>query len=149
MPYATQQDLVDRFGQSEIAQLTDRAAGTTIDAAVVGKALQDADDEINGYLAVRYALPLAAAPKILSRLACDIARYFLHEDRATEIVAQRHKDAIAYLRDVSSGRVSLGLDAANQEPAQAGGPAVDAGDRTFSIGRPSRGTEGTLDDYLG
>src|SRR3970040_397704 len=147
--YATQQDLVDRFGAVELAQLTDRTAGTTIDAAVVGKALADADDTINGYLAVRYALPLASAPKILARLAADIARYALFEDRATEIVAQRYKDAIAYLEDVARGRVSLGLDAANQEPVQAGGPAVDAGDRTFSVGRPSTGTAGTLDDYLG
>lgn len=149
MTYAVQQDLVDRFGQTELAQLTDRANGTTIDAAVLGKALQDSDDEINSHLAVRHTLPLASAPLILKRLACDIARYFLYEDRATEIVTQRYKDALAYLKDVASGKVSLGVDAANQEPASAGGPAHDAGDRVFSVGRPSTGKAGTLDDFLG
>lgn len=148
MTYAVQQDLVDRFGSAEIAELTDRTNGTTIDAAVLGKALQDADDEINGYLAVRYTLPLASPPLILKRLACDIARYFLFEDRATEIVTQRYRDAIAYLKDVAAGKVSIGMDAANAEPASADLPKADAGDRVFSVGRASEKIEGTLDDYL-
>jgi phage gp36-like protein len=148
MTYAVQQDLVDRFGQAELAELTDRTNGTTIDTAVLGKALQDADDEINGYLAVRYTVPLASPPLILKRLACDIARYFLYEDRATEIVTQRYKDAVAYLKDVGAGKVSIGVDAANQEPAQVDLPTHDAGDRVFQVGRPSKGTEGTLDDYV-
>jgi phage gp36-like protein len=145
--YAVQQDLVDRFGNDELVELTNRAGGATIDATVVAKALADADDEINGYLATRYALPLVTVPLILKRLACDIARYFLYEDRATEIVTQRYKDAVSYLKGVSAGKASIGADSAGAEPSQSQGPKVDANDRTFSVGRPSAGTEGTLDDY--
>ena len=68
MPYATQADLETRFGSAELAQLTDRISGSVIDAAVVGRALADAEAEIDGYLAARYQLPLASAPAVLGRI---------------------------------------------------------------------------------
>lgn len=151
MPYATQQDLIDRFGEEELVQLTDRAeppAGE-IDATVIGKALADADDAVNGYLAARYEVPLASPPLILKRTACDIARYYLYEDRVTEAVRKRYEDAVAYLKDAAAGKVALGVDALGEAPVDPGGPQVDAGDRTFSKGKPSTGEAGTLDDYLG
>lgn len=150
MTYAVQQDLVDRFGEAELVQLTDRATPPTgvIDVTVMGKALADADDAINGYLASRYTVPLASPPLIVKRLACDIARYFLYEDRVTEAVRKRYEDAIAYLKDAAAGKVALGVDAQGAAPADPGGPQVDAGDRVFTKGRAD-GTEGTLDDYLG
>ena len=147
MTYAVQQDLVDRFGQTEIAQLTDRVNGTTIDAAVLGKALADADDLINSHLATRYVLPLASVPKVIVRAASDIARYYLYEDSVTEQVRARYEETVKYLKAVADGSVTLGLDAASAVPAGAGGPSHDAGDRVFSQGRPSKKTEGTLDDY--
>jgi len=146
--YAVQQDLVDRFGTDELVELTNRAGGATIDANVVAKALQDADDAINAYLASRYKLPLATVPAILKRYACDVARYFLYEDRVTEVVRENYAAAIAFLKDVAGGKASIGADAAGAEPAQSQGAQADAGDRTFSVGRPSKGTAGTLDDYL-
>lgn len=118
MSYATQQNLIDRFGEQELIQLTDRANLGAIDATVVGRALNDADAQINGYLAARYTLPLTEPmPTILERLACDIARYALYEDKVTEIVEKRYKDAIALLRDVSSGKAELGLDNTDNNPA--------------------------------
>lgn len=118
MTYATQQNLIDRFGEDELIQLTDRGNLGVIDATVVSRALADADARINGYLAVRYSLPLSAPlPTELERLACDIARYALYEDRVTEIVEKRYQDAIALLRDVSAGRAELGLDSTDNKPA--------------------------------
>ncbi len=118
MTYATQQNLIDRFGEDELIQLTDRASRGDIDATVISRALGDADATINGYLAARYTLPLEAPlPEILERLACDIARYALFDDQVTEIVEKRYKDAIALLRDVSAGRAELGLSDTDNKPA--------------------------------
>lgn len=118
MTYATQQNLIDRYGENELIQLTDRQGLGTIDATVVSRALADADAQINGYLAARYTLPLSApVPTILERLACDITRYALYEDRVTEIVEKRYKDAVALLRDVSAGKAELGLDNTDNKPA--------------------------------
>ena len=107
MTYATQQDLVARFGTAELAQLTDPAAGAVIDAAVVARALADASAEIDTRLAARYALPLAAVPAVLVRVAADVARYYLWDARATEQVRNRYKDAAALLDKIGSGAVQL------------------------------------------
>ena len=107
MPYATPADLVERFGELELAQRSNRADGTSIDAVVLGRALADADAEIDGYLATRYRLPLASAPAVLARLAADIARYRLYDDGAPTAVRQRYEDAVSLLKRLSSGDVQL------------------------------------------
>ena len=107
MPYATQSDLVDRFGQAELAQLTDLVNGTTINTVVLGRALADADAEVDTRVGSRYALPLASVPPVLVRVAADIARYFLWADAASEQVRNRYKDAIGLLDKIASGHVVL------------------------------------------
>lgn len=139
MTYATQQNLIDRFGQGELTELTDRANSGAIDAAVAGKALADADSEINGYLASRYTLPLDPVPTVLERVACEIARYYLYEDRVTEQVKRRYDDAIKFLKGVSTGAVALGVDANSESPSSTGGPQCSAPDRIF--------TQDTLSDF--
>ena len=132
--YATQQDLIDRFGQEELVELTDRAdppAGL-VDATVVARALADADAVIDGYVGARYDLPLASTPALLANLAADIARYKLYDEAPPEAVENRHKNALAMLRDIAAGRAKL--DIAGEEPAgsTAGEPQIDAPDRLFT-----------------
>jgi phage gp36-like protein len=107
MTYATQTDLSDRFGATELAQRTNRVDGTTIDTVVLGRALADADAEIDGYLATRYTLPLASTPVVLVRLAADMARYRLYDDGVPTTVLQRYQDAVSLLKRLSSGEVQL------------------------------------------
>lgn len=107
MTYAVQQDLIDRFGADELAQLTDRVNGSVIDASVVARALADADAEIDGYLAARHALPLSSVPPILLLTGCDIARYRLFGDRTTEEVRSRYDDAVRRLKGIATGSVVL------------------------------------------
>lgn len=133
MPYATQQDLVDRFGETEVIQLSDRANAGAIDVAVVAAKLADADAEIDSYLQGRYTLPLSPVPLTLQRIACDIARYHLYDDRPTEYVAKRYDAAIAFLRAVAKGDVQLGPDAGGDAPASAAGaPDHVANDPVFN-----------------
>ena len=107
MTYATQQDLIDRFSAVELAQLTDRTNGTVIDAVVVGRALADSDAEIDTYLAKRYQLPLNSVPPVLARMAAEMARYRLYDDRCTETVRLRYQDAVSLLKKMASGEVEL------------------------------------------
>ena len=83
MPYATQTDMETRFGVDELIQRTSRT-GAAIDTDVLGRALADADAEIDSYLASRYALPLPSTPAVLVRLACDITRYQLFDEGARQ-----------------------------------------------------------------
>jgi len=131
MPYATQQDLVDRYGATEIAQLTDPAAGAVIDPVLVARAIVDATAEIDGYLSIRYALPLPSSPQLLVRLCCDIARYMLFDVRAPEAVNDRYRAAVTTLRALASGAAKLGdMPAAPTAPG-AVAVSVSGRDRLF------------------
>lgn len=120
MAYATAADMEERFGREELVARTDRDATGVVDGAVLGRALADAEAEIDGYLAARYALPLPTVPPLLARIACDIARYRLWEDQASEEVRRRYEDARRLLEAIGRGVVSLGLPAnlpPDQKPA--------------------------------
>lgn len=131
MPYATQADLVERFGETEIIQLSDRDRTGAIDSAVVTAKLADADAEIDAYLATRYTLPLASVPTVLKRVACDVARYHLFDDRVTDDVRRRYEDALRFLQAVAKGTVSIGVDPIGQAPANSDLPDHYALDPVF------------------
>lgn len=131
MSYATQADLISRFGETEIIQLSDRSNTGAIDAAVVADKIADADAEIDAYLATRYKLPLQAVSTVLKRVASDIARYHLYDNRATDDVVRRYKAAIEFLTAVSKGTVSIGVDSAGTEPTSSDLPLVDAAPARF------------------
>lgn len=128
MPYATQQDLVDRFGEEELIQLTDRTniPVSAIDPVVVERAIEDASALIDGYLQKVLALPLAVVPPVLVKSAADIARYYLHGKSADKesAVTRAYNEAVSFMRDVSKGVVQL--SAGGETPAPAGGGSVKA-----------------------
>ena len=102
MPYATRLDLIDCFGEAEITQRESMLPDGAVD-----KALADATADIDAYLAPRYAVPVVAHSPTLVRLTCDIARYYLAGDSASEDTRRRYADAIAALRDIAAGRRML------------------------------------------
>lgn len=141
MTYANREELVARFGDAELVQLTDRNRAGEVDEAVLAPALADADAEIDSYLAGRYALPLETVPPVVVAAACDLARFRLYGIRAPEPVRQRYEDARAWLRDLSAGRVLLNLPtpAAEAEPGQPShGVAVAAPAPVFTASTFSR-----------
>lgn len=131
--------MIDAFGSAELVELTDRAEVATgaIDEAVLGRALAEADAEIDGYLAARYTLPLASTPALVSRLANDIARYRLYKDAVPEVVTDRYKSAVKTLEALATGKASLGLDLAGAQPLPAGTVQFTQGARVFA--RDSQG----------
>lgn len=136
MPYATQQDMTDRYGAEELIQLTDRTnvPASTVDADVVASVLGDATATIDSYLGGRYALPLSAVPDALTRICCDLARYHLWGNQAEpdSAVTRNHDEALAWLVNVAKGTVKL--DAAGIAPVQSGSGVVlsDGPERQFT-----------------
>lgn len=115
MSYASLPLLQERFGLDELVQRSDKYQPYTgaVVTAVIDRALADADAEIDGYVGSRYTLPLPLpTPPVLVPIACDIARYRLYDDAVPDVVRQRYEDAIARLRDIAAGRLSLGIDPA-------------------------------------
>lgn len=127
--YATPADMIAAFGLDEMIAVTDRTGTGQVDAAVALEALERASSEAESYLAARYPLPLATVPQALAYAVCDMARYRLTGGAAqeTESIAERHRAAVAWLRDVAAGRAVL---PGALPPAQGGGGvAIDAGHR--------------------
>jgi len=150
--YASTAQLLARYSADEIAQRADDSIPTLVDgvllanavrgeplvdyspeeqaAAVaalanVERALRDADSTINGYLASRYRTPVTQAADVLERIACQLARYFLYDDGATDQVKKNYDGSIAFLRDVSQGKVQLGPgESGATAPASAGAEMV-------------------------
>nr|WP_086937491.1 phage protein Gp36 family protein [Thaumasiovibrio occultus] len=122
--YCTAHDLISRFGEDELIRLTD-SQYHAIDMPKVTQAIDDACATIDGYLGGRYSLPLASVPRILVRMASDMARYYLFDDNLDEHhqAAKRYRDAIAYLKEVGKGAVQLGLDD-NQAPTLSNNESV-------------------------
>jgi phage gp36-like protein len=139
MPYATQQDLVDRFGAQELIQLTDRTnrPPTTVDVVVVNRALTDATALVDGYLAKVYTLPLSVVPPSLVKINADVARYYLHGKSADKdsAVTRAFNEAVSWLKDVAKGLVSIGADGI--APVAAGGGSVKANPSTRLFTRDS------------
>ncbi len=108
MAYVTTADLIARFGEEELIQLTSRGVAGMIDADVVSRAIADAEAEIDGYLkAAGYTVPLSPVPPLLVRVASDITRYRLYEDASPEEVRRRYEDARRLLSDIQAGRITL------------------------------------------
>lgn len=138
--YCTPQDLIDRFGQDEVAQLAPSLLGQ-IDTVRVQRACDDAGDMVDGYLRPRHTLPLSAVPRLLVKLSAAIARHELHlggDRQPTDQVRQDRDQAIAFLKDVAAGKADLGIDGSGNEPAE---------DTTAVRFKP--GVSGVLDADLG
>lgn len=108
--YITEAAFERRFGDDELAGLL-REGASFADAENTAAALVD------GYLASRYALPLAVVPAIVVGWTADVLRFQLWEDRAPEEVRQRYDDALKQLAELARGLISLppGSEAATTE----------------------------------
>lgn len=111
-------------------------------APIIDVAIADADGEIDGYLAKRYAVPLAPVPKVINKFSKDIAVYNLFSrigiDEGTDqkTYLNRYNAAVKFLTLVAEGKVSIGADADGDPAAAAAiGFTVKSNPRLFSRGQ--------------
>lgn len=132
--YADRNDMVLRFSEREIVNLENTLGGVES----INSAIQDASDIADGYVGVKYPIPLPEVPKNLKIIICDIARYFLWKTEASEEARRRYEDAIAFLKRVADGKAILTIkitdDAGQEEVVKA-----DTSPQTMPIGTTYRG----------
>ena len=115
MAYITLGDIKDMLQESEIVMLTDDEDLGNVNTDRVDKAIEQADSEVNGYLAVRYSVPLGApVPGIVQKLSTDIAIHNLFSrgtaDTIPEVRRERYLDAVKTLEKISKGTLALDVD---------------------------------------
>ncbi len=132
--YSTELQLIDQFGDAEIAAITDEGdlvTGPMLRTSITGGSMGGYTSEeqaatavcvakivteqdmaagvIDGYLAVKYVTPITDPPPVLTAYALDIVRYRLYDDAAPEQVKERYANAIAWLRDIAQGKADIGV----------------------------------------
>lgn len=136
MPYATLQDLIDRYGEGA-AFAADFDADGTADAAAVDRALEAASALVDTHLAVRWPTPLATVPDLVRDLTVDIAIYKLASPARglSDETRTRYEDAMALLKRLADGKATLDLPTP-PAPSRSRPRLVVAGpDRLFSRDR--------------
>lgn len=124
MMYATVQDMSDRFGEPEMIQLTDPEI-VSVQVAKAQRAIDDAQAFADAFVGRAYRLPLPGCPKPtplpgdvgavtyvpppqLTRIVCDVARYYLYTALAPEHeVYLRYKAAERELQAIADGKAVL------------------------------------------
>lgn len=107
---------------------------------IIDAAIADADAEIDGYLAKRYAVPLSPAPKVINKFSKDIAVYNLFSrigiDESTDqkTYLNRYNAAIKFFELVADGKVSIGTEADDPASAAATGFSAKSNTRLFTRG---------------
>lgn len=133
MAYVSSDDMIARFGELEMIQLTDRANVVgEVDTDVLDAAIADAEAEVDSYISVRYAIPLASVPDIVKSMTADIARYRLYDTEVPEIVEKRYDAALRLLRDVAARRASLDKDINGNDAQVSNGVKISKPSRVFN-----------------
>lgn len=136
MAYTTVQDMIGRFGATEMLRLSsvDGELPETVTAAPVEQAIADADGIIDSYLRKRYRVPVAPVPQVITRASCILARYDLSvggDREPADQVKNDRRDVVAWLTQLSRGEATL----EGAAPIEAASTA-QASDRERMFGRP-------------
>jgi len=117
--YCTQAQLETVVGTTLIQQLTDdelTGSGNAQIAVRVAKACTDASSVIDGFLRLRYSVPLASpVPALITKISQDLTLFELHRRREHEVgmpagALQAQQQALAQLKAMRDGDMDLGVE---------------------------------------
>lgn len=118
--YVTLDDLLGQVDRNKLIQWTNDPTDPQTDAdgnpiivqAVLDEAFENTAAEIDVYVGSRYPLPLDPVPKIIGKVAVDIAIYNLYSRQwgvqEEDVFYQRYKNAIKLLEKIAKGDVQIG-----------------------------------------
>ena len=136
MPYCTLTDIIKAISEEIVKQLTDDDTIGEIVEANFTAAIARADAEIAGYCAVKYPVPFPPVPAVVAGLSLDMSIYYLYKRRTvSEDVQKAYDNAIARLKDIAKGLLSLGVDPPPAASTTADGAECNktASDRIFTM----------------
>ncbi len=117
MNYCTLDDIRGHVPDARLVEVTDDLtpnADGEIKENIVVKAIEESSTLIDAYIGKRFRLPLPRIPRVLRMICVDLTIYNLYE-RLTEMsitegMKLRYNNAIALLKRIADGEVSIGID---------------------------------------
>ena len=148
MPYSLKADIQKEISDEELIGLTDDENAGIINDARVTAAIAKADGIIDSYCGQVATVPFTDVPPVIKEHSITIAIYFLFGRRSAvpEIRKDNYKDAIAHLKDISTGKASLPIAGEETGVDEVSASRTEE-DRTFTIKKTSDGSSGSLDNY--
>lgn len=111
MDYCTVEDIETQTSTPTLIQLTSDESNEEVNRVVALEAILYSSTLIDGYLRGRYSLPLNIHFPLLRILAIDISIHRLYSRRMRnempEVIENNYKNAIATLKDIQKGTISL------------------------------------------
>ena len=111
MDYCTIEDIETHTSTPTLIQLTSDDGQEEVDRVVAQEAILYSSTLIYGYLRGRYTLPLDTHFPLLRIHAIDLSIYRLYTRRMRnempEVIENNYKNAIATLRDIQKGVITL------------------------------------------
>lgn len=146
MAYCTAEEVIDMLKPDMYGYIVGEGADDLDNEVLLdnilllaGNAADDAQAEIDGYLAKRYDVPFVHVPPVISKFAKDIALYNLvsrkgiDESDREKTYLTRYNSAVAYLTKVAEGKVDLDTgESHTTQTAAANGFSMNSEHRIFS-----------------
>lgn len=146
MAYCTAEEVIDMLKPDMYGYIVGEGSDDLDDEALLdnilllaGNAADDAQAEIDGYLAKRYDVPFIMVPKVVSKFAKDIALYNLvsrkgiDESDREKTYLTRYNAAVAFLTKVAEGKVDIDTgESHTTQTAAANGFSMNSEHRIFS-----------------
>lgn len=134
--YATLADILEQIAEDVLINLTDDAQLGTVDETVVDRAIANAAALVNAHCGCRYTVPFIPVPDLIRMYSVDLAAYNLYSRRThidmPEVIADRQKQALAYLRLVQKGEASVGIPVSVTAGTESQSALVGGNERIFS-----------------
>lgn len=127
--YCSLSDLKLKFGEREVVSFSDKDGDGSEDTATVDASIDDMSSLIESYIGEVYDLPLASVPPVLRKICCDLVRYDLCGDAITKTMLLRYEAAIAFLKAIKDGSMTLGSEYSDSATS---GIQYDSEDRVFT-----------------
>ncbi len=131
MSYTSKAEMIRRYGNTELIELTDRDQLDAIDDDVLNIAISDADSTINASLQGRYDVPLSPIPDVLLLCASVLARANLYKDEQTDLIINDKKEQLDFLQKVRDGEINLGTANGAEVEAEDNAVMFEGGGNVF------------------
>lgn len=134
MSYIVQADLLADIPNDVLIQLTDDNKDGSVDSSVVTDAITRAQSEVDGYLATKYSVPIAAPPQLVKSLTATLTCYRLFGRRGRGVPedwGKRYDDAVRTLTNISKGLVKLDVEPPPAESSTATAGEIKGPERVF------------------
>lgn len=134
--YATLADILEQMAEAELIALTDDAGLDAVDETVVDRAIANAVTVIDAHCGDRYTVPFSPVPDLVRMYAVDLAAYNLYSRRThvpvPEVITERQRQALAFLRLVQKGEASVGVPPVSSVAGESNSALIPGNERLFS-----------------